>query len=283
MARYSHFSLSAIYPVNAAAALLLAAGLSLGLGLAQPARAEQPAPAPAAARATTVVAAPQATAQAQAMTPDQVLDGLRKLEVASISDAIEQVLHKKMYMHHDMRPLYFTKFAGFATTVLMKEEENTLGAKGLAGMIDAIDKTGPNQVFVMVVPNGLNYAGAGGEMGTALKSRGVVGAVIDGGVRDTPYLTAVQFPVFARSIVPSTTVNHYVFQAADVPVVCDGVPVSPGDYVIADNDGVVVVPRAEGETILKKAQDLDFTEHTMDPLIQKLQSLKKAVDQYGRI
>ena len=67
----------------------------------------------------------------------------------------------------------------------------------------------------------------GGLMGTAMAARNFSGAVIDGGVRDVAYLQKIGFPVFGLGIVPSTSVGHYRFGGANIPVVCDGVPVTP--------------------------------------------------------
>jgi regulator of RNase E activity RraA len=107
--------------------------------------------------------------------------------------------------------------------------------------------------------------------------------LVDGSIRDTPQIGKLQFPVFSRGVVPSTTINHYRFAGANVPVTCAGVRVSAGDIVTADEDGVAVVPRAHAAEVLKKAQDLDNTEHTMIPFIEKFRSIKEAVAKFGRI
>ena len=116
-----------------------------------------------------------------------------------------------------------------------------------------------------------------------MKVAGLAGAVVDGGVRDTPQIRRLQFPVFSRGVVPSTTINHFRFAGVNVPVTCDGVRVNAGDIIAADEDGVVVVPRARAADVLKKAQDLDNTEHTMLPFIEKFKSMKEAVAKFGRI
>jgi len=120
-------------------------------------------------------------------------------------------------------------------------------------------------------------------MGTAMHSRGFAGAVIDGGVRDLPQLKRLGFPVYATGVVPSTSVGHYRFGGANTPVRCDGVSVQPGDIISADQDGVVVIPRVRAVEILERAQKLDYTEHAMYPVIEKLQSIVEAVKQFGRI
>ena len=110
-------------------------------------------------------------------------------------------------------------------------------------------------------------------MGTAMAARNFSGAVIDGGVRDVAYLQKISFPVFALGIVPSTSVRHYRFAGSNIPVLCDGVPVDAGDIVVADSDGVVVVPRARAAEVLADAQEMDFKEHSMYAYIEKLKSI----------
>jgi regulator of RNase E activity RraA len=224
-----------------------------------------------------------AKAKAAMSAQQQMLQDYRQVEVASISDAEEQLYGTRMYMSHQMRPIFRTKFVGYAVTVLLKKQENQQGAAALSGMLAAIDHGGRNDVYVMKVEDGVNIAGMGGIMGTAMAARGFVGAVIDGGTRDTAYLQKIQFPVYARGIVPSTSVNHYIFAGSNIRIDCDGVPAEAGDIIAADNDGVVVVPRANAEEVLKKAQQLDFTEHSMYPFIFKYKSVEQAINKFGRI
>ena len=211
-----------------------------------------------------------------------LLRSFRHVEVASVSDAMEQILGKRMYMSHRMRPLSPSKFAGFALTVKLKKEENR-DPQALAGMVSAIDQGNESSVYVMVVEDGADIAGMGGLMGTAMAARNFSGAVIDGGVRDTAYLNKIGFPVFALGTAPSTSVGHYRFAGSNVPVVCDGVPVNPGDIVVADMDGVVVVPIDRAREILKLAEEMDFKEHSMYAVIEKLKSLGEAIRQFGRL
>src|SRR5215472_10021899 len=176
---------------------------------------------------------------------DPIVEGFRMVEVASVADAMEQLYGQRAYMSHDMRPVFTTKFAGSAVTVLMKKEEHKEGAPASQGMLDAIDAAPPGSVYVMSLPDGVDYAGIGGLMATAMKYCGFTGAVLDASVRDTPQIKKLQFPVFSRGVAPSTTINHFRFAGANVPIMCAGVRVNPNDIITADEDGVVVVPRAK--------------------------------------
>lgn len=230
--------------------------------------------------AAVLVTAAWLTAQPAA---DPLVDGFRFVEVASVSDAMEQLYGQRAYMSHEMRPLSPTKFAGPAVTVQLKKEEHKKGSAASQGMLDAIDASPAGSVYVMVLEDGADYAGIGGLMATAMKYRGFAGAVVDAAVRDTPQIRRLQFPVFSRGVVPSTTINHYRVTGVNVPVTCAGVRVNPGDIVTADEDGVAVVSRSRAADVLKKAQELDDTEHRMYPFIEKYRSIREAVKQFGRI
>ncbi len=212
-------------------------------------------------------------------------DGFRMVEVASVADAIEQLYGQRAYMSHEMRPLSPSKFAGPAVTVLLKKEEHKEGSAASNGMLDAIDAAPAGSVYVMVLEGegAADYAGIGGLMATAMKYRGLAGAVIDASVRDTPQIRKLQFPVFSRGVAPSTTINHFRVTGVNVPVTCAGVRVNPGDIVTADEDGVAVVPQGRAAEVLKKSQELDDTEHRMLPFIEKFRSISEAVKQFGRI
>jgi len=230
--------------------------------------------------AAAVISAVWLMAQAPEVS---LVEGFRTVEVASVSDAMEQLYGQRGYMSHDMRPLSTTKFAGPAVTVQLKKEEHKEGSAASQGMLDAIDTSPAGSVYVMVLEDGLDYAGIGGLMATAMKYRGFAGAVIDASVRDTPQIRKLQFPVFSRGVAPSTTINHYRVTGVNLPVTCAGVRVNPGDIVTADEDGVAVVPIAKAPEVLKKSQELDDTEHRMIPFIEKFRSIREAVKQFGRI
>ena len=214
--------------------------------------------------------------------PAMMLEAYRHVEAASVSDAIEQLFHEKRYMSHRMQSIFPAKFAGTAVTVKLVKEENH-DPDALAGMLKAVDSGGAGSVYVMHVEDGADIAGMGGLMGTAMFSRSFSGAVIDGGVRDIPQLKRIGFPVYSTGFVPSTSVGHYRFGGVNVPIVCDGVKVNANDIVVADQDGVVVVPREHAAEVLVRAQQLDNSEHSMYPFIEKFHSIVEAVKNFGRI
>jgi regulator of RNase E activity RraA len=227
--------------------------------------------------------AQSATGSTALQSDNALISDFRRVEVASVSDALEQLTGKRMYMSHRMHPIFTTRFAGYARTVQLKKDEGNSDPSALNGMLEAIDQGSADSVYVMVVEDGQDIAGMGGLMGTAMAARGYAGAVIDGGVRDVAYLRKIGFPVYATGIVPSTSVHHYRFGGSQIPVTCDGVTVNAGDIVAADSDGVVVVPRARAQEVLTIAQQMDFKEHSMYPVIEQMKSIVEAVKKFGRL
>jgi len=222
-------------------------------------------------------------APADTETEAGLISAFRHVEVASVSDALEQITGKRMYMSHRMQPIFTTKFAGVARTVLLRKDEGNSDPNALSGMLAAIDAGSADSVYVMVVEDGENIAGMGGLMGTAMSARGYAGAIIDGGVRDVAYLRKLGFPVYATGIVPSTSVHHYRFAGSQIAVTCDGVTVNAGDIIAADSDGVVVVPISNAREVLTLAQQMDFKEHSMYAVIEQTKSILEAVKKFGRL
>jgi len=214
---------------------------------------------------------------------DPLMEGFRQTEVASVADAIEQLYGRQAYMHHDMRALFKTKFAGPAVTVLLKKEEHKEGSAATQGMIEAIDTSPAGSVYVLVLEDGLNYGAVGGLMATTMKVRGFAGAIVDASIRDLPQIQRIQFPIYGRGVSPGTTVGHYRSAGVNIPVTCAGVTVRPKDIITADEDGVVVVPFEKAAEVLKKAQELDNTEHSMYPFIERFKSLTEAIAKFGRL
>ncbi len=221
-------------------------------------------------------------ASVYANDPAAMLAGYRHAEVASVSDAIEQLTGKRQFMTHHMHPIFTSKFAGYAVTVKLVKEENH-DPNALSPMLSTIDQGAKDSVYVMSIQDGADIAGMGGLMGTAMSVREFAGAIIDGGVRDVAYLRKIGFPVYASGAVPSTSVGHYRATGSGSPLICDGITVNAGDIVAADSDGVVVVPREIAPKVLVLAQQLDFKEHSMYAYIENTKSIEEAVKKYGRL
>lgn len=238
------------------------------------------------ALAGAVAAAGRQTAMpATAVGTDPLIEGFARSTVASVSDAVDQVVGRRGYLAHDMRPYVAGAFVGRAVTALVKPAPPDLATPALAvrHSVEIIDAAAAGDVGVIVMEGTLDVAAIGGLMGTAAKARGMAGMVLDGAVRDVAELRALGLPVFARSVSPATAVGRYASVSKQVPVECAGVTISPGDIVVAGEDGVVIVPRDRAADVLKRSQEIDERETKMVPFIKEYRSLQKAIAVFDRI
>jgi 4-hydroxy-4-methyl-2-oxoglutarate aldolase len=155
-------------------------------------------------------------------------------------------LGKHGAMHVDIAPLSpGMRICGPATTSLGPD---------LTVRRMAIDLAAPHDVLVVAAGDVRDYACFGDGTARRMQLKGLVGAVIDGCVRDAAGLRRLRFPTFARGVTPRN--YHYPASgqhgAVNVPVVCGGVLVCPGDVIVGDDDGVVVVPRAEADRLARE-------------------------------
>ena len=194
--------------------------------------------------------------------PAEIVQGYRNLlRHDSISCAISDCMGRFNAMTSDMKALFEgTRLVGSAITV------RTL-ASDLAAAFKAIDICKPGDVIVIDSHESINTAFWGENMTMSALNRGVIAAVIDGACRDVEEIRKIRFPVISKGVVPNVaSISGY--GDVNVPIQCGGVAVSPGDVVVVDGNGVVVVPMAQAAVILEQAQRLLATEHLLQEKIK---------------
>ena len=210
----------------------------------------------------------------------EIIQAFRKITTASVADALWG-LGVSGYMDHEIKPFMKVKIVGPAVTV---REEPTSERVPPSHALELIDHSAPGSVIVIGIDGFRDVAVWGGLMTAGAVVNGMEGAVLDGGVRDTEEIERdFGFPVFARSICPATTVGRFKTVAANEPVNVGGVTVNPGDLMVGDRDGVVVVPASLVDAVLKEAQDIENREREQTLLIRETKSLLKGLEKYQRI
>lgn len=215
--------------------------------------------------------------------PEAVLiDRIRRLATSTLANALDDVgLHANVIVNIKAVAPGF-RFVGPAVTV--KETSGPYGSFPsddfkVGQMIDAAEAGD----VIVVDAGGAAYSTWGGMASYAAKLKGVAGLVVDGGVRDLEEIADFEFPVFARHLVPTTGRTRLKVEAINAPVEIDGVAVAPGDVIVADGTGIVVLPADRAEEIAALAEACARDDDAAVEDLKKGLSFSQAMAKYKRI
>lgn len=204
-----------------------------------------------------------------------------QLYTAVISDALDELGYRDQALREHIRPVAGDeRFAGWARTISCVDVYH-VPVDPYAKEIEAVDSILPGEVVVVSTAESLQNAPWGELLSTAALARGARGAVIDGLVRDVRKIQSTGFPVFARGIKPVDSKGRGAIIDYNVPIVCAGARVSPGDLIVADFDGVIAIPAEVLPTVIEIAAEKVAKENGSREELKNGAYLKDVYAKYG--
>ena len=212
-----------------------------------------------------------------------LIDRLERLHPAVVADCLDRLGYRDQVLEPHIRPLDpGSKLAGFAATVHCVEISAVPADRDAwyRGELAAVDALQPGDVMVVSTCRGSYW---GELLATASRYRGARGLVADAYTRDTLALLEMGFPTFAAGISCADSLGRIDVDAVGVQISCGGVTVDPGDLVLGDHDGVVVVPAAVAEQAIAAAEDKVAGENTVRARLAEGMPVSEAFRTYGVI
>jgi regulator of RNase E activity RraA len=211
----------------------------------------------------------------------EVVEGLGRIGASTLVDVLDHQFGRRAWMRPGIAPIFKARIAGRAVTLL---EEARAGAPpaAVAGFFDAADACGPGTVLVASLTGDDSLSIMGDLVALALHTRGCAGAVLDGAARDIERMIEIGFPVFAARLSPVDKTGKAETLGYNIPIDCGGVRVNPGDVVVADWDGIVVVPAELAAETLERAQRVVATEAALIAAIRAEARTTRLADIFAR-
>jgi 4-hydroxy-4-methyl-2-oxoglutarate aldolase len=206
---------------------------------------------------------------------------MTRLYAAVVSDILDDLGHRHHALDPAIRPLgHGAVIAGPANPFLVTEAHQ-IPTEPYTGEIGALDDIRPGEV-ILVAAGGSARAACWGELfSTAARARGARGTLIDGYCRDARSITALGYPVWCRGTLPLDCKGRTAVTAWRQPAVVGGLQVRPGDLVVADDDGAVVVPAELAEETIRRALAKTSKEHGLREALEAGTTLRAAYDRFG--
>jgi regulator of RNase E activity RraA len=208
-------------------------------------------------------------------------DRFSRIYTAALADILDGLGHRYQVLPVDLRPLApATRLAGPAFTVEGRPADQDDWDASVRRTLAMLGSVPAGHVAVYQCNHG-RAAHFGELSATSLLSRGVAGCVIDGGCRDTSFIVDEGFPVFCRHVTPEDCTWRWSVTATQVPITIGDVTITPGDWVVGDDDGVVVVPAAIAEQVLAEAETKAATESAIRTAVRDGMTPLEAYERYG--
>lgn len=212
--------------------------------------------------------------------PDLLAQFDKVVKCYSAAAVFADVQYRTGVMDSGIKPAFRAKITGQAVTVQLSKGD-------LVDPLKALEMGQPGDVIVVDAGGDPNTSVCGGLMGGLAQNRGIRGMIVDGAGRDTDELEDIGWPIWTRAITPRGT--HTMFSgrkeelSINVPIACGGVPVNPGDFIVADLMGVVVIPLARAEEVVRLASEQAEREEKTRAWVKQGKTIEDLLAEFGRI
>jgi regulator of RNase E activity RraA len=212
--------------------------------------------------------------------PDLLMQFDKVVQCYSAAAVFADVQYRTGVMDSGIKPAFRAKITGQALTVQLSKGD-------LVDPLKALEMGQPGDVIVVDAGGDPNTSVCGGLMGGLAQNRGIRGMIVDGAGRDTDELEDIGWPIWTRAITPRGT--HTMFSgrkeelSINVPIACGGVPVNPGDFIVADLMGVVVIPLARAEEVVRLASEQADREEKTRAWVKQGKTIEDLLAEFGRI
>ncbi len=211
----------------------------------------------------------------------------RRLYMPAVADALYSLGMPEQVLPTTLRPLFSEeRIAGIAFTLQGAPIEPHIdwetGIERITSYLEVFEHLTPDTVIVSVNPN--SHVGHFGELtGNSAQQHGCVGVILDGNLRDIEGLRDIGLQVFYRDLSPLNAIGRWEMVASQIPVTIGDVTIHPGDVIIGEFDGVLVVPGADAETVLLRAEEIVAAEKLVRSEMQAGESPLSSLDRHGHI
>ncbi|MCC6294596.1 MAG: RraA family protein [Bryobacterales bacterium] len=217
------------------------------------------------------------------MNIELVRERYLRLYSGVIGDALDKRGHRNQTLPEWLQArTTANRVAGVAFTGQGFPELDAAGSD-MDARVRMLDSITPGTVSVWACNGSRNCAHWGELMSTAARERGCAGAVLDGGLRDTDFVNAMDYPVFAAFQHPASSIGRWAIKEWCVPVTIGATRIEPGDFIFGDADGVVVVPAALTEDVLAEAEDTFAREKGMREDLRRGATVRSTYEKYGSL
>jgi len=212
---------------------------------------------------------------------EEMCERYKKLYTGAIGDILDRRGYRHQILPYYINPIRDDMIIAGPAFTGYGEPHNDPTEDDTPMRLAMLEEITPHSISVWATNNHFGSAHWGEIMSTSARQRGCTGAVVDGGVRDTSFILDMNFPVFCRFKCSASSIGRWSIRKFQVPITIDKTQILPGDFIMGDIDGVVVIPQAIAYDVLTEAEQVSARERKMRAEIRKGMRITEVYKKYG--